>query len=258
MGLADYEILEQIGKGRYGTVYRALDIEGKREVAIKKGLNMDQEIKNHLALNGLHSVPELYDYFKESDKQGKVYTYSVQQLIRGDGLHKTWQQNKNWDFIWMTIYHALILIKEFHDHGYYHGDLHPNNLIWTGDRMYLIDFATVGNINDKLRQIETLSYQEALDLKYELQDKLCTDYKLVFSSGNLSRLRNYHRYQNIHYGYDRYEMLTDFIHHFPCEHIDYSSNIYITHNQYIDRVLQEYQHIDNLEFSSTNLTIDDE
>lgn len=94
MSKIDYEILEEIGKGGKGVVFRGIDLINKREIAIKKSRsspNTQKEIKNHLLLNHLDYVPILYDYFDESENNIK-FTYMVQQLIPGDGLHVTWKK----------------------------------------------------------------------------------------------------------------------------------------------------------------------
>lgn len=64
MSLENYEILEELGRGRYDVVYQVLDLTNKREVAIKNGLIMKSEIENHLSLNKCHSyrVSYLYSY----------------------------------------------------------------------------------------------------------------------------------------------------------------------------------------------------
>lgn len=261
----NYEILEEIGRGRRGIVYRGIDIINKREVAIKRvfsGVNVFKEIQNHLLLNKLEfdSIPILYEYFDD-----KNYTYIVQQLLRGDGFHNAWKVNENWDFIWMTIYHALKAIQQFHNYGYYHGDLHLNNLVWTGEKMYIIDFDKIGNYDKKLleldeKEIEVAKYlpenwenqldydpfQEIDDEKRDLKNSFCDDYSYILSTAQFSRLGNYHEFTNINKGYERFIMLIKYSKSIDCESMNYETRIYQTHSDYIGHILMKYNEIDKL------------
>jgi serine/threonine protein kinase len=212
----NYEILEEIGKGRKGTIYRGFDIINKRDVAIKKilsGLNADKEIENHLLLNNMDCVPKLYDYFEKTGPNGIKHTYLIQQLLFGHGLHATWKRNENWDFIWMTVHLALIAVKEFHNSGYYHGDMHLNNFVWTGEKLYIIDF-------DKLTKINKIS---------------CDDYSYILSTSQFARLGQYEKFSNINKGYEKFMMLYEYSRSIVCDHY------------YISNILWKYDTIDKLQ-----------
>lgn len=261
----NYEILEQIGKGLRGIVYRGIDIINKREVAIKKvlpSISVVKEIQNHLLLNKLEfdSIPILYDYFDDKD-----HTYIVQQLLRGDALHNAWKINKNWDFIWMTVYHALKVVQQFHNYGYYHGDLHLNNFLWTGEKMYIIDFDKIGNYENKLLELDQkqleiaeslpenweneLDYnplEEIDDQKARLKDKFCDDYSYILSTSQFSRLGKYNEFTNINKGYERFIMLIKYLKSINCESMNYETRIYQTYHNYINNILINYNEIDKL------------
>lgn len=257
-GHTNYEILKELGKGANATVYNGIDIRNKREVAIKKarsGSNIIREIENHLLLNnlGFDSIPILYDYFVIEN-----YTYTVQQLLYGNGLHALWKINKNWDFIWMTIYHALKVVQQFHNYGFYHGDLHLSNLIWTGDKMYLIDFDRIGNYEHELLELnkqeseinESLPedwldifdydpFEEIEKKKRKLNLMFCDDYSQILSRSQFGRLGIYQKFANTNKGYERFIMLINFSKTIPCNSED-------PHNEYINRILLKYEEIDKL------------
>jgi serine/threonine protein kinase len=218
----NYEILDIIGEGQSGIVYRAMDLKNKREVALKKIPNRaSQEIGSYLLMENIDYIPKLYDHFYETDSLGHENTYIVQQLIHGTELGVTWDENRNWDFMWMTLYHALAAIKTLHDHGYYHGDLHANNFLWTGETVYIIDFEKSGSITDN--HIECEDYLALLDPPFF----------------NKRYQHRYLRYDNINHGRERYKLLTEFATLTQCE-------TFIGDLSYIDRILQEYDAIDRI------------
>lgn len=258
MSKVDYEIFEQIGKGLRGNVFRGLDIKNKREVAIKKVLttpNTNKEIHNHLLLNNINIVPKLYDYFEELENEKKV-TYMVQQIIIGKGLHITWKNNKNWDFIWMTVYHALKAIEEFHNYGYIHGDLHLNNFVWSGDKMWLIDFDKMIDVPNKLKELENdrtkLKYSNDHDLLSKIDDQIfdlnkgygfCEDYVNILSTSPFSRLGDYRSFNNFNNGYERYILLIDYQRNNKCRN----------YNDFSKIILKEYNIIDNMKILESEL-----
>lgn len=260
MSKVDYEIFEQIGKGLSGNVFRGLDIINKREVAIKKvttTINSNKEIENHLLLNNLNNIPTLYDYFYEIE-EGRKITYMIQKILYGDGLHNAWKTNKNWNFIWITVYHALKVIGEFHGYEYFHGDLHPNNFVWSGDKIWLIDFDKMINIPKRKKELENerIKIQEQLPSNYleiydydpvdeidselyDLKYKFCEDYVGILTTSQLSRLGNYKLFDNINHGYERYMLLID--NYKKCR--DYNE-----HNEFFDYILIQYNLIDKMIF----------
>src|SRR5690606_12980004 len=96
------------------------------------------EIENYKKLNGLPIIPKLYDHFNEGN-----YSYIVMQLIKSKNLNQSWLDNGSWSYYWSTLIHVITVIRDLHRAGFYHGDLHPENLIWD-DKMYIIDFDRVG------------------------------------------------------------------------------------------------------------------
>lgn len=267
----NYEIFEQIGKGARGLVFRGLDIRNKREVAIKKvpaSTNTTKEINNHLSLNNLDIIPKLYDYFEEVENNRKV-VYIILQLIQGESLFNAWRNNGNWDFSWATLYHVIKLIDKFHQLGITHGDLHLNNFIWTGDKMYIIDFDKIVDVERRMIELEdelinikeqepqglTLEEQEVdeeyseylndifkIEMKiYDLKGSYCDDYSYALSSVNHTRLGDYNSFVNINNGYERFKLLESYYQNSKCSNK-------IKSNDYSEMILAEYNRIDKLKF----------
>jgi tRNA A-37 threonylcarbamoyl transferase component Bud32 len=178
----------------------------------------------------------------------------IQQLIQGDGLYTTWKKDENWDFMWLTLYHALKSIEQFHNAGYTHGDLHINNFIWTGDRIYIIDFDKITNVSQRLIELEyqkkELKYDDEIDEIDEEIDKLksyfCDDYSYILSRDRVrNRLGCYEKFNNINKGYERYMMLIDF-----SKSKSNVCNSKITYQSYAKKILAEYNRIDKLQSTS--------
>ena len=260
MSLSDYQILEEIGKGRDGVIYRGLDLRNRREVAIKKmalGRRAQLEVDNHIQFSG---SPLLYDHFKEES-----HLWLIMELIHGDGLHNTWGQLQNWDFNWMTVYHALMAIKNLHESGYSHGDLHLNNYIWTGTSIVIIDFSTLINRRRALELLQkerdeislSLSPGWEMELDYDpyedinnhqrsILQSFCSDYRDLISEANYVRLDDQGQFSNSNKGFERYELLIKYIRNLPCERRD-STDVYRDYLWFADAILREYQRIDNLD-----------
>lgn len=155
--------------------------------------------------------------------------------------------------MWLTLYHALKSIDEFHNTGYTHGDLHVNNFIWTGDKIYIIDFDKIVNVSQRLIELEDEKkdleskndyddelFYEIEEEIYTLKERFCDDYSYILSNDRVkSKLGDYELFDNINKGYERYMMLIDFSKRDVC-------NNKITHQLYSNKILMEYNRIDKL------------
>jgi serine/threonine protein kinase len=145
--LGNFEILEPIGKGGMGEVYRARDLRLKREVAIKVlpvsfALNPDwvarfeREARAASALN--HSnIVSVYDIGCE----GGVH-WIVSELIHGDSLRVLIDRGQ---FSERKIIEIAVHIAEglavAHGAGIVHRDLKPGNIMVTRDgHVKILDF----------------------------------------------------------------------------------------------------------------------
>jgi len=92
---ARYEIVEVLGGGGMGVVYRAFDPMIKREVAVKtiraflepKALELFQRESGELASISHHDIVEIFD-IGELEEEGRTKPLFVVALLRGAPLDK--------------------------------------------------------------------------------------------------------------------------------------------------------------------------
>lgn len=143
----DYEITGRLGQGGMGTVWCAVQLSTKREVALKflgrhrfsskrSRIRFEREVS--LAAKLTHpNIACVYD----SGLHRGVYDYAM-ELVDGVHLDKYVQQNQ------LTQREILALMKDIcdavgyaHDKGIIHRDLKPSNILVTKDgRSHVVDF----------------------------------------------------------------------------------------------------------------------
>jgi serine/threonine-protein kinase len=142
-----YELVEKIGSGSFGAVYRARQTLIDREVAIKVILpehanqpefirGFDTEAQLVAQLEHFHIVP-LYDYWREPDG-----AYLVMRLIKGGNLETSLQAGA-WDLEKIAILGDQIssALMTSHQFGVVHRDLKPANILLDDEgNAYLTDF----------------------------------------------------------------------------------------------------------------------
>ncbi|MFN8421734.1 MAG: protein kinase [Anaerolineae bacterium] len=153
-----YEVLQMIGMGGFGAVYRAIQPLLGREVAIKVILpefaNSDEFIRRFDAeaqlvarLEHPYIVP-LFDYWREPDS-----AYLVMRYVRGGSLTAHIQRHGAW-----TLDATMRLLEQIgtalhiaHRNKVVHRDIKPDNILLDGDgNAYLTDFgiARVAGMNE--------------------------------------------------------------------------------------------------------------
>ena len=143
-----YDLLERIGEGAYGSVYRAYQPHMRREVAIKiiqpRFANQPNFIRRfdleaHLVaqLEHLHIVP-LYDYWREP--QG---AYLVMRLMKGGSLENSLAEHGFWEpeQAARLVDQIASALDAAHKQGVVHRDLKPANILLDEQgNVYLSDF----------------------------------------------------------------------------------------------------------------------
>jgi serine/threonine protein kinase len=144
-----YRVLEELGRGAMGVVYRAQDDLLQREVAIKTMLLPDdpadrahyearfrQEAKAAGGLNH-HSIITIYDLGREGD-----WLYIAMELLRGTELRDLMTQGR------LTLPQMLDIAAQVaaglaaaHEHGVVHRDVKPSNVMVLEDgQAKIMDF----------------------------------------------------------------------------------------------------------------------
>jgi serine/threonine protein kinase len=145
--IAHYEVLDELGAGGMGVVYRALDTRLDREVAIKalpEGLSenperlarFDREAKTLASLNH-PNVGAIYGLEKAEDRQ-----FLILELVEGETLEAELHRGP------IPIDRALSIalqiaeaLEAAHETGIIHRDLKPANIkITDSDRVKILDF----------------------------------------------------------------------------------------------------------------------
>ncbi len=135
--IGHYAIVEQIGAGGMGVVYRAIDQRLNRDVALKVlpagKLGDDAPRKRFrkeaLALAKLNhpNIGTVFDFDTQNDIDFLVMEYIPGETL-GERLSKGTLPEKEWIAISLQIAAAL---EEAHEHGIVHQDLKPGNIMVT-------------------------------------------------------------------------------------------------------------------------------
>jgi serine/threonine protein kinase/formylglycine-generating enzyme required for sulfatase activity/dienelactone hydrolase len=145
--LGHYRIVEQIGAGGMGVVYRARDERLDRDVAIKVLPADVAESKERLARFEREAkavaqlahpnILEIWDFGSEDDTPD-----AVMELLRGESLREV-MESRNISTVEAVDYALAIAdgLAAAHDKGIIHRDLKPENVFLTADgRVKILDF----------------------------------------------------------------------------------------------------------------------
>lgn len=143
-----YEIVEVLGKGGFGTTYKAIDHLVNRFVAIKCSENsLSHEAKILKALNNVPNISHIYDYFVFEKNH-----YLVMKLIQGKSLSAFRAENGgtiNINVLKQLLPSALITLDQMHDRGIIHRDISPGNFLVNQDnQLVLIDFGSATSVRE--------------------------------------------------------------------------------------------------------------
>jgi WD40 repeat protein/DNA-binding SARP family transcriptional activator len=145
--LRGYRLLEQIGEGAFGVVYRATQPQIGREVAIKA---VPPELANHpdfvrrfereaqivARLEHPHIVP-LYDYWREPDA-----AYLIMRFLRGGSLEQLLAEGPlDTEQASRILDQVAAALSAAHRQGVVHRDVKPGNILLDEEgNAYLTDF----------------------------------------------------------------------------------------------------------------------
>lgn len=147
MRIPGYELLEQVGEGGRGTVYRARQVSLDRTVAVKvlrpdvpeKGQAVAFEREGRLMAALAH--PNLVTIYDSGKADGQ--NYLVTEFVPGSTLRSRMTPGQPW-----PVHQALALLESIaralsyiHEHGILHLDLKPENILFTpGGEIKIADF----------------------------------------------------------------------------------------------------------------------
>lgn len=136
--ISQYQILETIGKGAFGTVKSAIRLTDQRKVAIKfiskthlknNKSRIQSEINIHASLNNIHIV-RLYRVFAD-----KEFIYLVMELLESDLFNFISKNGPLNEHSLVPILTDLIKGLEYlHAQNIIHRDLKLSNMLLTRDK----------------------------------------------------------------------------------------------------------------------------
>lgn len=139
-----YQIVDEIGKGGAGIIYRAFHLNLQKYVVVKKIIDHYVGVLNARGevdiLKSLHHtcLPQVYDFVQIGND-----IYTVMDYIEGHDL-KFYIDN-GYQFeestLWMWMEQLLDVLNYLHEHGILHLDIKPANIMLTQEgNVVLIDF----------------------------------------------------------------------------------------------------------------------
>jgi serine/threonine-protein kinase len=165
--LGKYKVVEVIGKGAMGVVYKGYDPVLQRHVALKcvrKELvdeNLAEQIiarfKNEALASGRLNHPAIvgiYDY-----GENKQLAYIAMEFVQGRGLRDFLARQERFGLQdVMTIMTQLLDALDYaHEHGVVHRDIKPQNIIMTPNgRLKVADFGIARIDNSNLTQVGSI------------------------------------------------------------------------------------------------------
>ena len=155
-----FELVEEIGRGNFGIVYRAYDTKMEREVAVKKlhVLKKDDDVVNRFlreakitAKLNHDNIVTFYDYLEEDGE-----CYIVMELVEGKTLEEVVDtENLSLSEV-VEIFHGITsALQHAHSNGVVHRDLKPANIIVTNDNKVKITDFGIARLSNELNITKT-------------------------------------------------------------------------------------------------------
>ncbi|KAF9000907.1 kinase-like domain-containing protein, partial [Cyathus striatus] len=161
-------LLDVLGKGRFGTTYRAIDNNSQSFCAIKvqpkpipkseKYILLKREVRHLKEAAGHPNIVAFRDY--EEDNQ---YTYLVMDLIVGRSLYTSIEADdfkQNDQLIKHVFIQILDGVQHLHSLDIFHGDIKLHNIMVASDwTVKIIDFGVATNQRISPCDYGTVSYR---------------------------------------------------------------------------------------------------
>jgi serine/threonine protein kinase len=163
-----YKLLEKIGQGTFGTVYKAVQLKTNETVAIKtesakstyKLLKNETTILKYLYDHGCRTTPIVYWYGVDSLQSYLVMSFYEISLY--DYMHSQTtpiSQEKIDKIMQVTI----DILQTVHKHWILHRDIKPHNFMISQEEIYLIDFGFASfYVDEKSEHLPCLASQHII------------------------------------------------------------------------------------------------
>ncbi len=156
-----YVLIRRVGDGGFGTVYRALDVERNREVAIKrfrlsnlysheKRESIIASIKSELDATAELSHPGIARTIAcGRDSSGEYYV--VQEFVAGRNMRELMEDGGiEPELALLVMRDTALAVEALHAVGVHHRDIKPDNILLRGGRQpVLVDFGIATRVSDR-------------------------------------------------------------------------------------------------------------
>ena len=155
-----YEILEKIGSGGFGAVFRARDLTLKKKVALKflyPGVTANKKkfhrVRREINVSQKISDPRITRIFSLEglENRRREQWFLVMELVEGRSLKDRLARRGVWSWEEFSPLFLDILegVRSLHRHNIIHRDIKPSNImIIPGNRIKLLDFGLSKEVDD--------------------------------------------------------------------------------------------------------------
>lgn len=157
--VGNFKLLSKLGEGMFGIVFKGRCQTTGKEVAVKieKELDLPTSLVKHeaqilLSLKGCNGVPPLLGYGLYEG-----HRYIAIPLFDHTLIDKIKQNGKLGGLEALLIIDKVKrILKAIHKRGIIHRDIKPDNIMFDGDNIFLIDYGLATNfINSKIKQTQS-------------------------------------------------------------------------------------------------------
>ena len=176
-----YFVLAELGHGAHAIVYRALDREQNRDVAVKVlrpelvDSDVNARFRREIRLTSQLSSPHILHVFGSGEWMGT--SYFATDLIEGATLAERLQREKQ-----LPVDDALAIVKDVaaaldhaHRNGVVHRDVKPANILLTDDGALLSDFGVARAMERQEGTLATSTGVAVGTLLYMSPEQLCAE-----------------------------------------------------------------------------------
>jgi serine/threonine protein kinase len=160
-----YEIIEKIGEGKFGNVYRGIYKKNGEPVAIKiessqsqiKLIKNETTILNYLYSNGCRNIPNVLWYGIIDD----IKTLCLIMPLYECSLHEYRNLRKfTPEIINSIMIQGIIILESIHQNFIIHRDIKPQNFMIKNGELYLIDFGFATFYVNSEKQHISINYKQ--------------------------------------------------------------------------------------------------